>query len=90
MRVKEDGAMEEANAAARAAGTEVGARCSIVFGDDAVIELPGEDEAVRWPAADVAAELGVAVADLPGMRFRVTVRESAEEGRVLSGFNPLE
>lgn len=78
--------MEETDAAAGAAGTEVEARCSITFGDDALIELPGWEEAVRWPAAEVAAEIGVAVTELPGMRFRVTLREGPDGEPVLSGF----
>jgi hypothetical protein len=82
----EDRGMEDVDAAARAAGTEVSAHCSIVFGDDALVELPDFKEPVRWPAADVAAELGVTVAELSGMRFRVTYRETPEEGPVLWGF----
>jgi hypothetical protein len=78
--------MEDTDATARAAGTEVSAHCSMIFGADALVELPDFKEPVRWPAADVAAELGVDVADLPGMRFRVTYRETPEEGPVLWGF----
>lgn len=82
--------MGELDAAARAAGYEVEARCSITFGEDAVLELPGEAEPVRWPAAEVAAGLGVPVREVPGKRLVVTVRESAESGRVLSGFRRAE
>ena len=78
--------MVEPDAAARAAGTEVEARILLTHGADALLELPGEDEPVRWPAAEVAGDLGVDALDLPGMRVRVTVRESAGEGRVLSGW----
>ena len=78
--------MGEFDAAARAAGTEVEARVMLTHGADALLELPGEDLPVRWSAAEVAAGAGVRAEDLPGMRVRVTVRESREAGRVLSGF----
>jgi plasmid maintenance system antidote protein VapI len=84
----EDQEMGEMNAAARAAGYEVEARCSIGHGADALLELPGEQEAVRVSLAEVAEALGVAPRDVPGMRMMVTVRESVESGRVLSGFRP--
>lgn len=82
--------MGELDAAARAAGYEVEACCPLTFGDQALIELPGEEEPARYPAEEVARALGIAVKDVPGARFLVTVRESAEEGRVLSGFRRLE
>lgn len=82
--------MEELDAAARAAGYEVAARVMLTHGADALLELPGESEPVRWPAAEVAEGLGVALAELPGMRLRVTVRESLEAGRALSEFRPSE
>jgi hypothetical protein len=80
--------MDELNAAARAAGTEVEARVLLTHGADALLELPGEDVPVRWPAAEVAEGAAVRVEDLPGMRVLVTVRESMERGRALSGFRP--
>ena len=78
--------MEEMDAAARAAGAEVAGRCSLLFGDQALIELPGEEEPVRHPAAEIAAATGLDAGELPGRRLMVTVRETPEEGRVLSGF----
>jgi hypothetical protein len=83
---KGEAIMGEKSAAARAAGTEVTARVMMTHGADALLELPGEELPARWPAAEVAAGLGVEVGELPGKRVRVTVRETAEEGRVLSGF----
>jgi hypothetical protein len=71
---------------ARPAGAEVAAVVRMVHGAAALLELSGEDELVRHPAAGIADALGVAVQDLPGMRVLVTVRESAESGRALSGF----
>lgn len=70
----------------RAAGAEITARVRLVHGRDALLELPGEDEPVRHPAAEIAAALGVPVVDLPGMQVGLTVRESAESGRSLSDF----
>jgi hypothetical protein len=74
----------------RPAGAEVSAVVRLVHGAAALLELPGEDELARHPAAEIAGALGVSVADLPGMRVMVTVRESAGEGRALSGFKSLE
>lgn len=82
--------MGELDAAARAAGYEVEARVMLTHGADALLEVPGEGEPVRWPAAEVAEGLGVALAELPGVRLLVTVRETQEAGRVLSGFRPRE
>jgi hypothetical protein len=82
--------MEEADAAARGAGYEVVAEVRYTHRDQALVELPGEQEPVRCPAAEVAAGLGVAAAALPGMRVAVTVRETPEDGRVLSGWRPAE
>lgn len=73
-------------AAARAGGTETEATVLMTHGADALLEMAGEDVHVRWPAAEIAAELGAATGDLPGLRLLVTVRETPEEGRVLSGF----
>jgi hypothetical protein len=86
---REDQEMSEMDAGARAKGYEVEARCSIGHGRDALIELPGEALAVRVPLAEVAEGLGIAPRDVPGSRMLVTVRESAESGRVLSGFRPV-
>jgi hypothetical protein len=83
---KGEGLMEEMDAAARAVGAEVAGRCSLLFGDQALIELPGEEEPVRHPAAEIAAATGLDAGELPGRRLMVTVRETPEEGRVLSGF----
>lgn len=81
--------MGELDAAARAAGYEVEARVVLTHGLlDALLELPGEELRVRVRAAEVAEGLGASVGELPGMRVLVTVRESAELGRVLSGFRP--
>jgi hypothetical protein len=86
----EDQDMSELDASARAAGTEVEARVMMTHGPDALLELPGEDLPVRWPAAEVAAGARVPIGDLPGLRVVVTVRESREGGRVLSGFRAAE
>lgn len=82
--------MSEMDAAARAAGFEVEARVVLVHKPDALLELPGEDLKVRVPASEVAEGLGVDVGALPGMQVLVTVRESAESGRALSGFRPVD
>jgi hypothetical protein len=82
--------MGELDAAARAAGSEVEARVMLTHGTDALLEVPGEGEPVRWPAAEVAEGLGVTLAELPGARLLVTVRETLEAGRVLSGFRPSD
>jgi hypothetical protein len=66
--------------------TEVQARCSTVVGSDVLVELPDEDEPARVPVEAVAAELGIRVRDVPGKRVLVTVTETPETGRVLSGF----
>jgi hypothetical protein len=74
----------------RSAAAEVAAVVRLVHGAEALLELPGEDELARHPAAEIAGELGVPVEDLPGMRVMVTVRESAESGRTLSRFRSIE
>lgn len=78
--------MDGMDAAARAAGVEVGALVRLTRGGVARVELDGEEVPVHWPAAELAAELEVLEQDLPGMRVLVTVRETLDEGRVLSGF----
>lgn len=75
-----------AGAEERAAGTEVRARCSVLFGPNAMLELPGEAEPARWPAREIAEAVGLAAPELPGRHLLVTVRETPGEGRVLSGF----
>jgi hypothetical protein len=82
--------MEETGAAARAAGGEVEAEVRMTHRGEALVALPGEAELVRVPAGEVAAGLGVGVGELPGRRVRVTLRETLEEGRVLSGWRPAE
>jgi plasmid maintenance system antidote protein VapI len=83
---REEQAVEGMDAAARAAGYEVTARCSMVFGELAVIEIPGEAEPVRWPASDVMAGTGLSLDEVSGARLTFTVRETAQDGRVLSDF----
>jgi plasmid maintenance system antidote protein VapI len=83
---REEQAVEGMDAAARAAGYEVTARCSMVFGELAVIEMPGEGEPVRWPASDVMAGTGLSLDEVSGARLTFTVRETAQDGRVLSDF----
>jgi hypothetical protein len=78
--------MNELGAEARAAGVEVKARCSVLFGDRALIELPGEAEPARWPVDQIAEATGLDAEELPGRALVMTVRETLEDGRVLSGF----
>jgi len=64
--------------------------CLLVVGDHAEFIIDGGDagDVARWPAAAVAGEAGLEVAQLPGRRFRVRVEQP--EGRVLfSGFSLL-
>ncbi len=82
--------MEELGAAARAAGVEVTAEVRFMHQDQAIVQLPGEQVLVRVPAAELAGSLGVGVRDLPGRAARVTVRETPEDGRVLSGWRRLD
>jgi hypothetical protein len=84
--LEEQGMSDNADAAARAAGIEVTARVRYTHRGRALIELPGEDELVECPAAEVAESAGVPEGSLPGRVLLVTVRETPEEGRVLSGF----
>ncbi|HEX6519657.1 MAG TPA: hypothetical protein VF070_06515 [Streptosporangiaceae bacterium] len=89
---REDAAVPGAalTAAERAAGVEVTGRCSVLFGDRALIELPGEEEPVRWPVAEIAAATGLDAEELPGRELVMTVRETLEGGRVLSAFRLAE
>ena len=49
--------------------------CLLLFGDQAELELAGEEgaRAARWPAALIAADTGLSVDELPGRRFLVSV-----------------
>jgi hypothetical protein len=78
-------------AAMRAAGYDVLAECVTLAWAWALISVAGEDdEAVqRVSAAELAAALGVAVADLPDAEFLAVLRETPGDGRVLSAFRPL-
>lgn len=67
-------------------GVQVRALCLLLIGDQAELQIDGQDELVRWPAADVAAQAGVAEASLPGRWLRAQLSENRDEGRVLSGF----
>lgn len=61
-------------------------RVLLLFGDQAevVADVPPEDrgEPERYPAAEIAATVGVPVSDLPGVRLTADV---GEDGR-LSGW----
>jgi hypothetical protein len=61
-------------------------RVLLLFGDQAeiVADVPPEDrgEPERYPAAEIAAAVGVPVSDLPGVRLTADV---GEDGR-LSGW----
>jgi hypothetical protein len=74
-----------------AAGEEMTVACLLLFGDQAeLVPADGQvhDDPARWPAAAIAEETGLEVADLPGKRFRVRVDEAG--GLVLfSGFRLL-
>jgi hypothetical protein len=69
-----------------AEGTEVRVRCLLLIGDQAELEVPGQDEPARWPAAAIAAEAGVEAGSLPGCQLVVRLSETRDEGRVFSGF----
>lgn len=68
-------------------GTQLRVRCLLLIGDQAELAVEDGDPAdvVRHPAAEVAAQTGVPVAELPGKVLVVQVDESAGEWR-LSGF----
>jgi hypothetical protein len=80
-----------AAAAMRAAGYDVLAECTEVTGAVAVVSVAGEDEEVTHAVAAraLAEELHVDPAQLAGTEFLATMRETPEEGPVLSGFRPL-
>lgn len=69
-----------------AAGT-LRVRCLLLIGGlaELVVEDGDPDDVLRHPAADVAAQAGVPVAELPGKVLAVRVDEGAGERR-LSGF----
>lgn len=67
-------------------GAEVRVRCLLLIGDQAELQVPGQDEPARWPAAAIAAEAGIDEAALPGRELVATLAETPEEGRVFSGF----
>ena len=75
----------------RAAGYQVLAECRRVEGGSAIVSVTGEDEEDESgvPVAELAAALGTAVQKLPGTEFLAFLRETREEGRVLSGFRCL-
>jgi hypothetical protein len=60
----------------------INVRVLLLFGDQAeiVADVPPEERAApeRYPAAGVAAALGVAVGDLPGMRLTAEVGEDGQ------------
>lgn len=70
-----------------AAPGELRVRCLLLIGDQAeLVVMDGDPEDVlRHPAADVAAEAGVPVGELPGKVLSVRVAGGAGEWR-LSGF----
>jgi hypothetical protein len=78
------------DAAARANGIEVAVQCVMLLGDTAVLSVEGQDEALNVPAATVADELRLPVADLPGAEFTAVLRETPETGQRLSGLRIVE
>lgn len=81
--------MWKLDATARAAGYEVVVAVRLTHGDDALVELPGQEEPVRWPTGLITAATGLRPEELPGKRLAVTVRETPEDGRTLSGFRVI-
>jgi hypothetical protein len=80
-----------AAAAMRASGYQVLAECRRVEGDRAFVSLMGDDEEDEStvPAAELAEALGATLEELPGVEFLAFLRETLEEGRVLSRFRCL-
>jgi hypothetical protein len=70
-------------------GAEVQVLCLLLIGDQAELKVPGQDEPARWPAAVIAAETGLAEADLPGRQLIATLRETWEDRRVFSEFRVI-
>lgn len=64
--------------------------CLLLFGDQAELTIPGQDEPARWPAAAIADDTGMAETDLPGKTFRVDLAETPETGRRFAGFELVE
>ncbi|MBH1938943.1 hypothetical protein I5Q34_32580 [Streptomyces sp. AV19] len=67
---------------------QVKVRVLLLFGDQAeiVADVPDPAEPVRYPAAQVAAEAGVEVRALPGMRLWASVGKDDR----LTGFRVAE
>lgn len=80
-------------AAMRASGYDVLAGCTAVNDDGtAAVWLAGDDHGsspIGVRAEILAAAVGTDVAALPGTRFIVTLQETPENGRTLSGIRPL-
>jgi hypothetical protein len=76
--------------ATREAGYGVLAECVETDGPVAVVLLARHDEEVTYavPAREVAEALGMDAGDLAGVQFLAVMRETLEEGPVLSGFRP--
>lgn len=58
-------------------------RCLLLWGDQAELALEGaedEEDPARWPVSAIAADTGLAPANVPGKRFRARVAE--KDGRV--------
>lgn len=67
-------------------GTQVRVLCLLLVGDQAELQVDGQDEPVRWPAADIAEQTGLALKQLPGRWLTAELAETREDGRVFSGF----
>jgi hypothetical protein len=67
-------------------GNQVRVLCLLLVGDEAELQVTGQDEPVRWPAAEVAGQTGLAREQLPGRWLVAELAETRESGRVLSGF----
>lgn len=80
-----------AAAAMRAAGYDVLAEVLKVDGPVAIIQVLSEDEEIEHPvpAIELAAALSTLVGALPGTEFIAILRETLEDGQVLSGFRNL-
>jgi hypothetical protein len=78
---------EMSNSAPPGAGGDlVTVRCLLIVGDQAELQVPGQDEFARWPAAAIGIDTGLERADIPGRVFRVHLSESPEHGRTFTGF----